>query len=361
MNIVFLLPSSGHEPIGGFKIVYQYADGLVGRGHNVTVVHPSFLPSGPSTCETKVRRFGLSFVKQLLTGRWKPKNWFKFRNDVRLSWVPALNPLFLPKADVYVSTWWRTAELLAGWRLRGQRIYLIQHYETWGGPEDRVKATWRAPLKKIVISRWLKTIADSMGETTDYIPNGMDTEQFACDIPQSARNATRLGMLYHSSDWKGSADGLAAVEIVRESFPTLEMDLFGVPAEPENLPEWIHYHRQPTQSQLRALYNRVAIFVAPSWAEGWSLPPAEAMMCGAAVVATDIGGHQEFCFDYKTALLSPMKCPEALASKIVELISDDALRIKISSGGMSNISKHTWDVALARFENVIGSSSGKGA
>lgn len=37
--------------------------------------------------------------------------------------------------------------------------------------------------------------------------------------------------------------------------------------------------------------------MAPSFAEGWPLPPAETMMSGAALVATDIGVHREHCLD----------------------------------------------------------------
>ena len=38
----------------------------------------------------------------------------------------------------------------------GRRFYLIQHFEDWSGDRDQVLRTWRLPMHKIVISRWLQ-------------------------------------------------------------------------------------------------------------------------------------------------------------------------------------------------------------
>ncbi len=326
MKISFLLPCLGRDPIGGLKIVYQYADGLAGRGHEVAIVHPAFMSSEPVGVLRRLRGHVLKFLAKRAMGGWTPDSWFKFRNAVELKWVPALLPIFVPISDVYVATWWQTAEHLAKWAVPAQRLYLIQHYEIWGGPDDRVLATWRAPLTKIVIAKWLENIATSLGEKAAYIPNALDFDQFGCDEAITDRCRFGVAMLFHTADWKGSTDGLKALEIAKKRFPGLKVELFGVPAQPRDLPEWAQYTQKPTQTALRAIYNRAAIFISPSWAEGWPLPPAEAMMCGAAVVATDIGGHQEFCLDGQTALLAPPKSPELLAERIIQLLQDNSLR-----------------------------------
>jgi len=353
VKIVFLLPGTGENPVGGFKIVYQYADGLAGRGHEVSVVHPSFIGSASTSFATRFRRHLLSYMKQKLAGSWRPDAWFTFSNNVRLLWTPAFNPIFIPKADVYVATWWLTAERLAAWRMPGRQLYLIQHYETWGGPAERVDATWRAPLQKIVIAKWLADIAAGFGERAHYIPNGLDFKQFGCDNAISDRNDYAVAMLSHSADWKGTKDGIAALTLARNSVPGLVAELFGVGDKASDLPPWVRYHKTPPQSELRAIYNRAAIFVAPSWAEGWPLPPAEAMMCGAAVVATDIGGHREFCINEKTAILVPVKNPNELAEKIVQLCKDRAKRVRIAEQGNQYIQRFTWQRALDLFESAL--------
>jgi hypothetical protein len=51
MNVHFVLPTDGTVPVGGYKVVYEYANGLVRRGHDVTVTHTFYLqPSQVGCC-----------------------------------------------------------------------------------------------------------------------------------------------------------------------------------------------------------------------------------------------------------------------------------------------------------------------
>ncbi|MGA2887890.1 MAG: glycosyltransferase family 4 protein [Terracidiphilus sp.] len=294
-----------------------------------------------------------------LKGNWKPDRWFNLDSKVKLSWIPAMLRVFLPRADAYVATWWTTAEQLATLEdLSGKKLYLIQHLETWLGSEDEVMATWKAPLEKVVIARWLEDVAHEMGESCHYIPNGLDFTKFGCDLPPESRDPMRLAMLFsHSLPWKGSFDGLSALIALKDKFPNLKAEFFGINERPQDLPSWIIYHKQPEQAELRRIYNRASIFLAPSLSEGWGLPPCEAMMCGAAVIATDIGGHREFCTDGDTALLVPANSPDAFADAAEKLIHDPELRLRIARNGHQNIQKFTWDAACNAFESVLLASS----
>jgi glycosyltransferase involved in cell wall biosynthesis len=290
-----------------------------------------------------------------LSGNWRPDRWFKLDPEVKLSWIPTMSRVFLPQADAYIATWWTTADRLATFgAMPGRKLYLIQHLETWLGCADQVMATWRLPLEKIVIARWLGKVAEDMGETSHYIPNGLDFTKFGCDVPAEARNPRQVAMLFNQSlAWKGSLDGLAAIMLLKEKYPDLEAEIFGIDARPDDMPSWIVYHQTPAQAELRRIYNSAAIFLAPSLTEGWGLPPCEAMMCGGAVVATDIGGHREFCTDEETALLVPAQAPEAIAAAAARLIDNTELRLKISRNGHSEIQRFTWEVATDAFERVL--------
>lgn len=353
MKIVFLLPASGERPVGGFKIVYQYADGLAARGHDVTVVHSAFMAAAAGF-KTRLRRHGFNYLKDAIRGTWKPASWFQFNNHVNLTWIPVFDPIFLPKADAYVATWWLTAERLASWRfLRGARLYLIQGLETWGGPEERVIATWRTSLSKIVIARWLEDVLREYGQKSAYIPNGLDFNQFGCDRTILERNPFKVAMLFHAAEGKGCADGIAAIKIAKMRVPEITADLFGLPSPPSGLEPWIRYYQNPAQSELRSLYNRASVFISPSWTEGWGLPPTEAMMSGAAVVATDIGGHREYCIHGETALLAPVRSPAKLADQIIKLVTNSELRQQIAERGNSFIKQFTWNRAIDSFERVV--------
>lgn len=351
VKVVFLLPGSGHRPVGGFKVAYEYANFLCSQGHQVEVHQVSRLDG-----LTQGVHLGVKFLKYVygkMTHKYLPTSWFKLDGRVRVRWFFDFNPVALQDADAVVATAWQTAAFLkAHPELLARGAYLIQHQEFWSGSEEAVKSTWKLPLHKIVIARWLERALQAEGETSTYIPNGLDFGRFGLHQPIDARSPARIMMLYHDLDWKGSKDGIEALCLVKAQHPEVEVTLFGVPEKPE-LPEWIQYHQLPSQQVLLELYNQAAIFVAPSWAEGWPLPPAEAMMCGAALVATDIGGHQEYAFHEQTALLAEVKNPAALAREVIRLLDDPVLRQKIALQGHQFIQQFTWQRAGERMMKTL--------
>jgi glycosyltransferase involved in cell wall biosynthesis len=357
VRITFVLPRTGEWPSGGFRIIYEYANCLARRGHIVTVVHPGRLvidPTGLDYLKNVVR-----YVLRKLDRRYKPDPWLKMEPKVRLVCELSLSERFMPDGDVIVATAWQTAEWVSQYsKTKGRGFYFIQHLETWNGPEERVYATWKAPLQKIVCSKWLAEIARDLGETAIYIPLGLDINRFQRVTPSEERCANQLMMLYHTAEWKGCEDGLQAFSIVREKEPEVRAILFGVPARPTSLPDWIEYHQTPSAELLRQLYNRAAIFVAPSWTEGWGLTGCEALLCGAALVATDIDGHREFAFHEQTALTSPARSPGALAENILRLIRAPELRVQLAKNGFQFVREFTYERAAASFEAALCAQAG---
>jgi glycosyltransferase involved in cell wall biosynthesis len=354
-TVTFLSPGTGGVPTGGSKVMYEYANGLADRGWRVRIVHPYILTHQEirdvrSDLFLRTRRW-LGYQRRRITGDFRPDRWFAVRPNVEMLCTKTLDLQLLPPSDAWVATYWYTANWAATYP--GAHFYLIQHLETLFGPESEVMATWKLPLRKIVISRWLEQVANEVGEPSDYIPNGLDFNAYGMDVAPEKRNPTALAMMYHHSDWKGSADGLAAIYRVKAKHPNLSLQLFGVPSRPADLPSWVEYNQNPPQSRLRQIYNQAAIFISPSWTEGWPLPPAEAQQCGASLAATDIGGHREYAHNERTALLSPAKDSESLAANLDLLIANQTLRIQLAKQGHANIQQFTWDRAVSRFEAVL--------
>lgn len=352
LNVTFVLPGSGHLPVGGMKAVYEYANHLSRRGHKVVIVHSSLL-----NIDAPALGVARSFARYLYrkgTGNYRPRTWFPLDASIQILWTPSLSAKYLPNADVVIATAWQTAEWVTRYpRSKGRPFYLIQHLETWSGPEDRVYATWKLPLRKIVVAKWLQQIASRLGEESVHIPYGLDFTQFSRNTMPDQRSASHVMMLYHDLDWKGSADGLNALSLVRNQVRDLKVTLFGTPKPSATFPSWIRYYRNPPQDTLRDLYNEASIFVAPSWTEGWGLPGTEAMMCGAALSATETTGHLEFAIHEETALLSPVKQPQKLAENIVRLIQDDSLRIRLANHGHRFVQQFTWQRATDSLEKLL--------
>jgi glycosyltransferase involved in cell wall biosynthesis len=352
LRISFVMPCTGEMPCGGFRTVYQYANHLSRRGHDVTVVHPGRRVDNPTRLDHV--KNAVRYVQKKMTGHYLPDNWIKMEPNVRLTCVPSLSERHVPDGDIVFATSWQTAEWVSHYsKAKGSGFYYIQHLETWHGPEERVYATWRASLQKVVPSKWLREVARELGQTAFYIPCGLDMDTFQVVTPSKERKANQLMMLYHKYEWKGCEEGLQALYMVRQKVPDTSAILFGVPDRPKTLPVWIEYHQEPSPELLRDLYNRAAIFVAPSRTEGWGLTGCEALLCGAALVATDIDGHREFAFNGETALTCPPRSPSALAENVLRLIQDSDLRIQLAKGGLKFVQQLTWERSTTSLESVL--------
>ncbi len=354
MVITFVLPSwSIHTPIGGFKVVYEYANRLSERGHQINVVHPLLLFPREARLKQRIKRFALWMADHFL--RSSRVKWFNISEKVGMLIVDSLEEKNIPKGDLIIATAWQTAEWVNRYgQDKGEKFYLIQHYENWSGPEERVKATWKMPLKKIVIARWLAEKAKEMGEVVvAHIPNGLDFNHFYITRHMEKRNPKRIGMLYHKYDWKGSKDGIAALRVARDKFPDLQAVLFSTYSPGPDVPDGAEFHKNPSPNKLLEIYNSCGIFISSSWYEGWSLPSAEAMACGCALATTDSLGVREYAFNEKTALISAPKNPEELAHNIIRLILNNNLRISLAESGHRFIKNFTWEKAVNEFEKTI--------
>ncbi len=88
------------------------------------------------------------------------------------------------------------------------------------------------------------------------------------------------------------------------------------------------------------LYRRAEIFVSPSLFEGFGFPAAEAMACGAPVVATDGGALPEVVGD--AGLVVPAADEQALADAILRLLSDPEARARLSAAGIVRAQTFSW-------------------
>jgi glycosyltransferase involved in cell wall biosynthesis len=361
MRITFLCPMPINTPVGGVKVMLEFASALAGRGHRVTIIaaYGNVPFDKEASLLNKLRRmiwFGLRLTGY--KGGYKPKRWITLSPRVELLWRPSLDARWIPDGDAVISTAWESAEWSATYpETKGKKFYLIQNDESKFDNTDsrRAAATLKLPLKKLVTGTWMQTWLLEKGEASCWISQGVDYQdkRFALKMPIESRKPASVVMMYHTLVWKGSADGLAALEHVKARVPSLIVSLFGVPPAPEGLPSWIVYHRNPPQTELSALYNDAAIFISPSRLEGMSLPPTEAMQCGAALAVTDIGGHQDYAIHNQTALLSPPENPDALAANILRLIENPELRLTLARNAHEFIQQFTWERATTKLEQCL--------
>ncbi|MEP7013321.1 MAG: glycosyltransferase family 4 protein [Acidobacteriota bacterium] len=103
--------------------------------------------------------------------------------------------------------------------------------------------------------------------------------------------------------------------------------------------------RADRETELRALYHRFSIVVAPSVYESFGLATAEAMACGAAVVASPVGFAAGLADGQEVVHLRPDR---PLTAAVGRLIRDPDLRHRVATGGWERAQALRWEPAASR-------------
>jgi glycosyltransferase involved in cell wall biosynthesis len=175
------------------------------------------------------------------------------------------------------------------------------------------------------------------------VANGVDTELFRPD-PDQTRNPRELLCVGRASDPNKGLPTLI------DALPHLPDDVFLTLVDddhPDNvarkraaalgLGERVRIVGRVPIDELVTLYRRAALVVVPSRYEGFGLPAAEAMACGAPVVACAAGALPEVVTTGGGGRLVPPANPEALAAAVRELLDDPVLRAELGARGREGI------------------------
>ena len=81
------------------------------------------------------------------------------------------------------------------------------------------------------------------------------------------------------------------------------------------------------------------LYVHPALMEGFGIAVLEAMAMGRAVVATVVGGVPEIVRHGETGLLVPSGDSEALASAVIDLLSEPEQRAQFGRAGRERVLK----------------------
>ena len=343
LKITFVLPGVP-APIGGFRTVYEYANHLSARGHEVTIVHPRAHRHAdpPANVWQGIRRKGGYFLRKFFT---PTVHWMPMAPKVHMRMTPDLSAASVDDGDVVVATAWQTSDYVAGYPAsKGRKYYLVMDFDHWFGPQDLVEASWKFPMKKVAISTFIyeKVVAVTADpKNVIMIPCGVAHERFRL-FNDLAKRST-IAMMYSPGPYKAAEDGVRALEICKKKYPDIQAVVYGRTRRPRGLPSWVEYRSQIAEEELVQVYNQSKIFLCSSLAEGFALPPAEAMACGCAVVSTRCGGNGEYAEHGVTALLSPPGQPGALAENVLKLLEDDELRVQLAQAGHRRIQRFTWE------------------
>lgn len=350
MKITFVLPYAGLQ--GGIRVLSVYAERLAQRGHDVHVIS---MPQVFSTRHT---------IKSLLLGNGLPKPDPSYFDG---SFVPhhvldsprPVTDQDVPDGDVIIATYYTTAAgVLNVSPSKGAKAIFIQNYEVPPGKSNpALDASWRMPMHKIVISKWLLNWArDKFGDTdVSHVPNSVDTSLFHAPVRSKNKYPT-VGLLYSSLALKGCTVSLQALKRVAAVYPSLRLIAFGAehPDFRLPLPSYAEFHYRPPQEKLRELYAQCDVWMCGSNVEGFHLPPLEAMACRCPVVSTRCGGPLDVIEEGINGHLVNVGDNVSLADKVLKVLSlSDANWRSMSDAAYRTAVDFTWDDATDLFELAL--------
>jgi glycosyltransferase involved in cell wall biosynthesis len=194
-------------------------------------------------------------------------------------------------------------------------------------------------------SRWLmhkveqSMLAASVVEAR-IIPNGVDLSIFhpadkravraALDIPQGAKVLLFAATAVRENTWKDYRTLRMAVDRVVEHLHGYKVLFIALgedaPAEHVGQAEVRFVPFQKDPEAVAQYFQAADVYAHAARADTFPNTVLEALACGAPVVATAVGGIPEQIDDGRTGFLVPAGDVEALASRLVQVLSDDALR-----------------------------------
>lgn len=353
MNISIIMRFHDDTPSGGRKIIYDYANYLISKGHNVEIV---FLADVPY----KLRKHNL--IKKLVHyadffRRFKYQqrvSWFGLHRDVVLKAKYNFNKKRYQNSDVVVALDYGIALHIAESNYNLNKVvYMIQHDEKVYNDEKIVRAAWSLPIKKIVVASWLYNLVAEYDTNVSLVKNYVRTEDFYVSNPITNRKHV-VSLINHPNKYKDTKTGLKALELVHNVFPDLRVLMFGNFQKPSNLPSYVKYVLRANQNTLREkVYNQSSAFLFTSILEGWGLVATEAMACGAALVSTKNGGVNDFGIENETALLNNVGDYKGLANSIIYMFQNNNERIRLAKNGKNLVEKLTFDSSASTFESVL--------
>lgn len=352
MRITFVISSL--DLSGGSRVIATHARMLAESGHSVTVVVPQ---RRPFPLRRRLREL-------IVHGRWETghgagSHYDDLGLDVRVVDHRPIVEADVPDADVVIATWWETAEWVNALSAKkGVKVYFVQGHEVFDNlPLDRVRATYRMPFVKIVVSGWLgRIMKETYGDANSIlVPNAVDHSVFYAD-PRGKQVVPTVGFMYSLGSVKAIEVAIDAIRKLRDKVPSLRVVSFGVvpPRGLEDFKRNLQFTLRPDGRQLRDAYSACDVWMCSSKSEGFGLPAMEAMACRTPVVSTRVGWPLDSIQNGINGFLVPVDDSQALCEAAETCLTiANKTWLAMSQQAHQTAQRYQWRETHARFEAAL--------
>ncbi len=369
MNLLALNWNDLKNPYGGGAEVHleELLRRLVRYGHQVTLFCSAY--EGCASEETiegikiirRGNRYNFNLIAPFHLRRIVNENEFDLLiEDVNK--IPFYTPLYLNlKTLVVVPHLFATTVFHETNFVLGTYIYLAER-----------------PFVSVYRGRKFNVISDSTA--ADLVKRGVpekDVSVIHCGIDRKAYSFDPAAFKYGKptilyvgriKKYKSIQHLISAFKIVKEKLPESRLMIVGTGDYLPNLKSMAHRFGLDDSVEFPGFVSlenklermrRSHVGVLPSIREGWGLTNIECNAVGTTVVAADSPGLRDSVKDGVTGLLYPYGDIEALATKLLMILSDEKYRQKLEQDALKWAETFDWDIAAKAFEKLIIEIAGK--
>ncbi|MCB0727027.1 MAG: glycosyltransferase family 4 protein [Ignavibacteriae bacterium] len=212
----------------------------------------------------------------------------------------------------------------------------------------------------IVLGEKLRNVYSGLVKNIEVVPNGIQSEEINKDGKDIRKNRTsenvKIGFMGNLFESKGVLDVVNAAAIVLKKHPDVKFTIAGAsPSDKDSakekadkiinengLQESIKFPGVLTGKEKEDFFNKIDIFVFPSWYkyEGLPLVIPAAMSASLPVISVrETGVISEIVTENETGILINKKDPQKLAEAIDYLIENPEVRIEMGRKGREKFQK----------------------
>jgi glycosyltransferase involved in cell wall biosynthesis len=210
-----------------------------------------------------------------------------------------------------------------------------------------MKKSFDVADKIIVVSEPIKTSITSWTKNKDkisVIPNGVNLNEF--DSSRGTENIRHPSILFLGRlvKVKGCDILIRSLPTIKKSYPNIHVYIAGegnqkhflqLLAHELNVIENLTFLGHIEGKKKCCIIKSVDLCVFPSRYESFGLAVLEAMACGKAVVASNIGGLPDIVIDCESGYLFESANIEDFSEKVTQLLKDENLRLRMGEVGRS--------------------------
>jgi len=383
MKILFASITTGLT--GGVRYMFEVANGLKERGHDVKIVALTGDHSWFKNLKVDIiyKPLNLNMFRSTMYSLYKfyshialqnvkrtPYGFFRSISSkllgVRPDSIIELAELIKDfDADVTIATYYLTA--FSVWFSQNKNpFYLMQDFpELVEGNEGKLGLNMfyhslKLPFSFITVSSYAKQLIVENNPTAKVTiaHPGVDLNIFRPRRTNTQNQKKRVMVILRGSRVKGDEVALEVLKSVNKKVPIHVVFVGGKSlvrqySKTKGFDFEYSVFSNVSDEVLAELYSSSDVFLHTSYAESFGLPPLEAMACGTPVVMTDNKGSRDYAVNGFNALISQPGDVKSLVDNLLKVLQDDKLRDRLIDNGLETAKKFTWEKTVENFEKAL--------